>query len=105
VAAAACSTGAPARLLGSRLLVAGGRVSYTLMMVYAPVIALHAALMPDDLLRDRPVLVLVTIGLTVIFSLATAIGLRRWIEVPVRRMVGTTDEPPRVTVPVGTGNA
>jgi peptidoglycan/LPS O-acetylase OafA/YrhL len=105
VAAAACSTGAPARLLGSRLLVAGGRVSYTLIMVYAPVIALHAALMPDDLLRDRPVLVLVTIGLTVIFSLATAIGLRRWIEVPVRRMVGTTDEPPRVTVPVGTGNA
>lgn len=105
VAVAACCTGVPARVLGSRLLVAGGRVSYALVLVYAPAIALHAALMPGHLLRDRPVLVLVTIGLTAMVALGAAVGLWRWLEVPVRRSSCTTEEPPRVAVPVGARGA
>ena len=105
VAATACCTGVPARVLGSRLLVAGGQVSYALVLVYAPAIALHAALMPGDLLHDRPVLVLVTIGLTGIVALGAAVGLWRWLEVPVRRSLCTKEEPPRVVVPVGTRGA
>lgn len=105
VAAAACCTGLPARVLGSRLLVAGGRVSYALVLVYAPAIALHAALMPGHLLRDRPVLVLVTIGLTGMGALGAAAGLWRWLEVPVRRSFRTPEEPPQVAVPVATRGA
>lgn len=104
VAAAASCTGLAARVLGSRLLVAGGRVSYALVLVHAPVIAVHAALLPTYQGRQQPLLLVSTMLIAAAVSLALAAALWSLLEAPVRRSFGPAPRPtaPEANVPART---
>lgn len=89
VSAAAASTGPAAAVLGSGLLVACSRVSYSLMLVHVPVMMVHAAVLPPVIAHTRPWVVVASLVAAVAVSAVLAFVLWSLVELPLRRAFGS----------------